>query len=171
MAFDDVLTEEHLGIHRCRYEIAPFDTRLTLDIEAEVCEGRPVETGRRPSSLISADEPWYVIVRWRLSGALTHHLCGEWCPEVHLECYGPGEEYTFAGERVKFDPCGDGNYRTVIEVPAGRVDPRNCGTMCCLSVTLSSFDQCGRAGHVFAFCKGPCIMFHHAPHEVVEEPE
>ena len=168
MANGDVLTAEALGMHSCDYEIAPFATELNFHIEAEVWE----EGGVAPTSLIADNQNWYVIVRWRLTGPLTYHLCGYWCPQVHVECYGGGTEETFGlPELVEFDPCGDGSYEARIDIPAGAVSAEDCGTMCCVAITLSSFDLCERAGHVYAFCKGPCIMFHHAPHEEVPHPD
>jgi len=99
-----------------------------------------------------------------LEGPLVHHLCGEFCVCLHLECFGPGPEYTLPDPcpRIPMDPCGDGQYSYRINIPAGTIDPKVCGNVCCLAVTLTSFDPCGNPGHIAAYCRDLCVMFYAA---------
>jgi hypothetical protein len=82
---------------------------------------------------------------------------------LHIECFGPGAEVTLPPQIVPMDPCGDGCYEVRIQVPAGTIGGAECGQLCCLVVTLTSLDPCGNPGHIAAYCRGPCVMFHEAP--------
>ncbi len=147
-----------LPFEHCEFEISPFATKLTGTLKATVYEDGGVD----PTTIIRVDESWHVDIEWTLKGHIRRHLCGEWCVTVHLESVGPGNEYTLPNPAVHFpiDPCNDGNYKYTIKVPAGTIQPEDCGTLFLLAVTLTSLDGCKKSGHIAAYCKGPDLMFY-----------
>lgn len=142
----------------CEFEISPIVTELTGTINATVYE----EAGVKPTTIIQVDQAWYVEVEWSLKGHMRRHLCGQWCVMVHLESVGKGNEYSLpeSCEYFPIDPCNDGTYKKRINIPAGLIQPQDCGTLYLLAVTLGSLDACGRKGHIAAYCKGPSLMFY-----------
>ena len=152
----------HVGepFRECEFEITPFATEVRGRIRATVFESG----GEHPTGIIRENQDWYVRVDWQLQGSLLHHLCGTFCVALHIECMGAGPERTLGQQRIEMDPCGDGRYTSYIRVPAGTISGGDCGRVCCLYVTLTSFDACGDPGHMAAYCEGPCIMFAAATH-------
>ena len=147
---------QHTG--KCEFEVSPHICELTGRMEATLFE----VGGYPPTGIIRTDQEWGVRVNWCIEGHLIHHLCGEFCICVYIECIGAGPEKTLKCVRVPFDPCGNGCYSVDITIPAGAIDAgacQDCGQVCCLAVTLTSFDPCQKSGHIAAFCKGPCVMF------------
>jgi hypothetical protein len=153
----------HQLFEECAFEVSPFASKLTGTIRAAVYE----EGGTEPTTIIQVDQAWHVDVEWTLRGHMRRHLCGQWCVMVHLESIGRGKEYSLPEQCEYFpiDPCNDGTYRKQIQVPAGKIDPKDCGTLYLLAVTLVSLDACGRPGHIAAYCKGPNLMFYEASDE------
>ena len=152
----------HVGepFSECEVEITPYVCRLTGKLSSEVWE----VGGDHPTGIIRDNQDWYVKVNFELEGPLLHHLCGRLCFVLHIECMGEGPELTLATEIVDLDPCGDGKYEVYLRVPAGHIAAPDCGQVCCLVVTMTSFDPCGDPGHIAAYCEGPCIMFAKATH-------
>lgn len=152
----------HVGepFSECEVEITPYVCQLTGKLSAEVWE----VGGDHPTGIIRIDQDWYVKVNFELEGLLLHHLCGRLCFALHIECMGAGPELTLLTKYVELDPCGDGKYQVELPVDAGVIDAAECGQVCCLVVTVTSFDPCDNPGHIAAYCEGPCIMFAAATH-------
>lgn len=173
----------------CKKEITPYDPKINLTVSAAVYE----VGGDKPVDVILSDQDWYVEIVWTLEGPLVDHLCGYFCPRLHIECYGLATEKTYAPEYnepegynldvnkdglVAMNPCkfhsGYAQYSVRIYVDHDDIKPAtadaglDCGTMCCLGITLQSRDLCNRPGHINVVCEGPCIGFFEASHE---EPE
>lgn len=142
----------------CEFEISPYVCSVTGEIKATVYE----VGGTDPTGIIQADQDWYVLVEFRLTGPIVHHLCGKFCVCLHIECFGPGPEETLPCVYADMEPCKpeDEWYEVKINVPAGTIPGAECGQVCCLAVTLTSFDPCDNPGHIAAYCRGPCIMFY-----------
>jgi hypothetical protein len=142
-----------LELIKCKSEVTPLVTNTELSLSATVFE----VGGEAPTSIIRADQAWYVIVRWSIKGHLVQHLCGKWHVSVSLESIGPGEEYEFPTppKVVEMKPCGDGTYETQIDIAAGQVAFNDVnGTSYIVSVGLGSTDPCGNAGHLYGSCRG-----------------
>lgn len=156
----------------CEFEIIPFPGALTGQMKTTIRESG----GTEPTGVIRTDQEWYVDVEWIIKGPLRHHLCGEFCLCVHIECIGPGLEDTLPCKYVEIDPCKpEGEwYKETITVPPGIIPGRECGQICEIAVTLISIlpkcdpenpNEPKRPGHMAAYCKGPCVMFTHPPAE------
>lgn len=147
------------------FEITPYPLKLTGRIRSTVYE----VGGTEPTGVIRTDQDWYVRVEWNLWGHLVHHLCGEFCICLYIECIGPGPEELVVCEYVKMDPCKPHHkwYSVDLRVPAGKIPGMDCGQVCCLAVTLTSILPCEprRPGHIAAYTKGPCIMFARPAHD------
>lgn len=154
----------NIGGHsgKCEFEVVPYVSELTGGIEATLFE----VGGAPPTGVIRTDQEWGVKVDWYLKGHLLHHLCGKFCICLYIECIGAGVEKLLECKYVDFDPCGNGQYSTTIKVNPGIIPAgEGCGQVCCLAVTLTSIDPCGKPGHIAAYCKGPCVMFALPPHD------
>lgn len=143
----------------CESEVSPLVTSTDLTIKAEVFE----KGGTAPTSIIRADQDWYVDVEWAISGMLVRHFCGTWHVRVNLESVGPGDDYEFPeseAAKIPMEPCGDGKYKHRIDIPAGKVSARDKeGTQYIVGVTLGSTDPCDAAGHLYGNCKGLTLQF------------
>lgn len=154
------------SLMRCEFEIAPVLTNLSGEIKATVFE----KGGVNPVTTISTAQDWYVEVEWSIEGNLVRHLCGDWRVAIALESIGPGEEYQFPrpAKLVPMEPCGDGKYKTTIDVKAGDVAADEDGTTYILSVNVGTKDPCGDAGHISAWCSDLYLNFYPGgPHEPV----
>lgn len=109
-----------------------FETDLDPAIMSATIAAKISEVdGESPASVIDINEDWFVDVNWQLSGPLEHLICGSWCVRLFLENIGPGgddEEFQNQEGLISLNPCGDGNYRALIPVPAGTIPVENCGT-------------------------------------------
>lgn len=144
---------------KCDFEIDPFDSKLDGSMRATIYEEGEVG----PQKHIRIDRKVFVDVEWFLHGHLTRHLCGTWCIGVHFESVGKGKEYSFGPYDVKMKPCGDGHYRYVVEIEAGKIKAGDCGKVYLTAVTLTSRDKCGDPGHIRAFCQDGSVMFVEPP--------
>lgn len=146
---------------KSEFEIFPVISDLRGGIKAEVLEDEGVD----PTTIISTNQDWRVKVDWYIKGHLVRHMCGSWCLNVVLESIGPGTEYSLpkGGVEIPMDPCGNGEYSETIRIPAGTIDPNDCGTLYVLAVTLTSKDPCEKPGHIAAYAKGPNLMFYDGP--------
>jgi hypothetical protein len=143
------------------FEFFPVNSELRGEISAEILEVGGVD----PNTIISTNQEWVVKVDWFIEGPLVRHMCGSWCLSVQLESVGLGNDYNLPeGGRIEIpmNPC-DGEYSYEIRVPAGTIDPEDCGTLYLLAVTLTSKDPCDRPGHIAAYAKGPNVMFYDGP--------
>ena len=143
----------------CKFDIQPHVSYLEGAMQATIYE----DGAKGPQEYIDVSNDWWVEIEWYLKGDLRRHLCGYFCLGLHLESIGKGPEYSFHREDIKMKPCGNGYYRYKFKVPAGEIKAKSCGKLYMVAVTLTSKDSCGGQGHINAFCKEGCVMFHQPP--------
>lgn len=145
------------GFAKCGFEIVPLPGDIAGEMRATVYEVGGVD----PVTIIDVNQSWRVEVEVELRGRLVRHLCGELCVCLHIECFGSQDPNTNPCIRIPLDPCKTpAIYKFSFEMQAGQVSGGECGNLCCLAVTLTSFDPCGKPGILAGYCKGPCIMFY-----------
>ena len=121
------------------------------------------------------DGDWSVYIKWDLRGDLVRHLCGYWCLSLTLESIGPGPEYRFQSEDIRFDGChGPFYYR--FKIPGGKIKVHDCASLYLACVSLVSKDTCKDPGHIRGFCEIGKLMFvrpeaDHPPYRDAETPE
>ena len=141
------------------FDISPISTRLRGAMRATIYE----EGQKGPQEHIDVSNDWWVDVEWCLEGHLRHHLCGSFCIGVHLESIGKGKDYSFHEDDIEMEPCGNGYYRFPFRIPAGEIRTSDCGRLYLVAVTLTSKNPCGGQGHINAYVKEGCVMFHLPP--------
>lgn len=143
--------------------IHPHESDLTVEMNCTLYQGG------EPVGFIDYNKDAIYEVVVQLNGGLRDHLCGYWCLCAHIECIGPDDPKPLPCiTDVEIDPCDkDGKYTFSVPIPARTLSPGpgDCGQVCCFAATLSSKTKCGDQGHIFCFCKGPCVMVHKIPHE------
>lgn len=175
-------------------EIHPYAAELYMKMDCTLTQGFDENNDPIPTGIIHLDQDDEAVMRIEvgLKGPLLHHLCGELCVRVHLECIGAGPEQDWPRPR---DPdyrpspgdvtsrkiqgeddekcCGpDGVdadgwciYEFQVTIPNETFEEygRDCGEVCCFAVTATSRDRCGNPGHLACWCNGPCVMIHLPP--------
>lgn len=175
--------------------IDPYVARLTARIESELTQGfEEDENGnrkRKPVGVIHLGGHYpdpVMLIRAGLKGPLLHHLCGEICVRVHVECIGAGPEIDITAplqpiEGPRGEKCCDKEddewcyYDFEVTIPRGHFKPKKateeteaydpgCGEVCCFVTTLTTKDRCGHPGHIGCWSRGPCVMIHQEPEHV-----
>jgi hypothetical protein len=145
-------------------EIAPLAKECELKFSAAFEEE---EEGAIPgTSIVYSGETYIIKVRWwfdKKGQAFARHLAGEWQVKIDLESIGEAKEYTSPLKKIKMDPCKSGTednpYEADFKLEPNTVTPAEGGTVYLVAVTLSTLDQCGGPGHIWAYATGPSVMF------------
>lgn len=174
--------EVTFGSPHCEREchIDPYIAELHTKIRCTLTQGTDADGKPKPTGVIhlgpGQPDP-VVIVKVGLRGPLLHHLCGDLCARVHVECIGTGPEKDFTvgplpiagddGKKCCDHDDGDGwcYYKFEVTVPTSIFEEYgdDCGEVCCFATTVTSRDRCGNPGHIACWCNGPCVMIHTAP--------
>jgi hypothetical protein len=134
-----------------------------------VSEDRPTDDKPYPDArdIISWDKPYYVNVIIEIPDPVRRHLCATLCVDVDADTCGPAPDLQFEEQRVRLDPCGNGEYVIVFELPAGTFEPpgdypNRCGRVYTLCVTVGSEDLCDppRPGLIWGHCDNVEIAVH-----------
>ena len=138
------------------------------------------EEGEESSRIIDIKDPLDIDVYWDVAGSLVPYICGCWCVQLCIECYGDcDEDFCLPPVYIDLDPCGDGKYHTTLTLPAGRIKyPENCecSCLCKFVVSITYHTKCRDArghylpGAIAGFVEGPLLQFYDMGEEVVGTP-
>lgn len=153
--------------------IDPYFAQLDVRIECKL-----TQDGKETGTIHLGpdhDDP-IMKVQVGLRGPLLHHLCGDLCVRVHLECIGTGPEKDYSTDKQPIEGEDDHKccdkaddewcyYDFDVTIPKKDFEDygADCGEFCCFATTVTSYDRCGNPGHIGCWCKGPCVMIHQAP--------
>ena len=139
---------------------------LNADIECVV-----VDPTGNPNTVIPANEPWAIDVKWSLTGQNSSMIAGEWVVHANLESIGPGPEIQLhdwadpeCGTAASGQPLPNatGEYKCHFDVPASAITDAMAGhdslTMK-LVVTVTYKDSLGHWGGLAGYCEGPILQF------------
>ena len=151
----------------CSVEIFRRGIPGDVKIWYNVAESRPTPDVPYPDpvEIIAWDQTYYVNVHVRLKGDVRRHLCGKLCVDIDVDTCGRAPDLEFEEEEVELDPCGDGNYVIVFELPPYTFQPpedhpARCGRVYRLCVTVGSQDACGKPGLIWGHCDSIEIAVH-----------
>ena len=74
-----------------------------------------------PSTIIRIDQPWFIHLRWRLTGSLLRMIDGTWKIQTFLESVGPGPEFELNEPGMTLELDGSTDYEFKFHVKAGVV--------------------------------------------------
>jgi hypothetical protein len=115
-----------------------------------------------PVDIIDWNERYFIIVYVVLSDQVRRHFCGSLCVDIDVDTCGPAPDIQFNEQDVVLDPCGDGRYLIVFELPPGTFtqDRPRCGRVYKICVTVGSKDPCGNAGLIWGHCDSLEVAVH-----------
>jgi hypothetical protein len=138
-------------------EVSGAPNLLEGYIEAEVYE----VGGVAPTNIIRIDQDWRVRVHWGLEGCLKSMICGAWCLHLHLESIGEGPELSLpVPNKVRLDPCGNGEYDYDFVLRKGKVTADHCSTPYKPVVTVTYENECELPGPIAGFVELGIIQFY-----------
>jgi len=144
-------------------------------------EAQVYEKGEAPSRIIDINDPWFVEVKWSLTGPLQRFICGTWDVDVYMESIGKGPEFELPDEPYEAIPVDskDGHYQVKFAVPAGfikthveswleerkergRFPEREGDIVYKMVATVTYKDQYGTPGPIAGFVEFPVLQFYYA---------
>ena len=134
------------------------------------------EAGEEPSRIIDVKDDLLIDIKWGLTGSLVPYICGYWCVQVFLECYGDCDpDFTVKADLIPLDPCGDGTYATTVTLPGGTIPApeEGCSCVCKFVCTVTYLTQCKdskgnyKPGAIAGMVEGPILQFYNMGEEVV----
>lgn len=144
----------------------PFETptiNLSGNISATV-----LDSGKAPSTIIKAGDPWSVDVKWEMTGPGWHLVAGNWHVHLNLESIGPGPELTlvdFADPNCQNQalPSATGQYNCHFDVPGATINAGmvpHQGLAMKLVVLLTYVDPLGHRGPIAAYEELGIVQFY-----------
>ena len=134
------------------------------------------EKDESPSRIIDVKDELLIKVVWDMDGSLVPYLCGDWCVQCYLECYGDcGQDLSLPAVNVPVDPCGNGHYETTLHVPPGTIvfKKYDCACPCKFVVCITYLTKCKdkygkqKPGAIAGIVDGPVLQFYNMGEEVV----
>lgn len=151
----------------CSVEIFRRGIPGDVEIYYWVSESRPTTDVPYPDpvDIIAWDETYFVVVYIVMKDGVRRHLCGTLCVDIDVDTCGPAPDLQFLEKEIALDPCGDGRYYVVFDLPPNTFRPpadfpNRCGRVYRLCVTVGSHDPCGNPGLIWGHCDSVEIAVH-----------
>lgn len=161
------------------YSTGDFEVEFTYPLLAGTIGMEYHEEGEAPSRIIDIKDDLLIDIKWGTYGSLVPYLCGYWCVQVFLECYGNcGVDFVKTAPLIPLNPCGDGTYSATVTVPAGTipVPSGSCSCVCKFVCTVTYLTTCTdsngnyKPGAIAGMVEGPILQFYNMGEEVVPSP-
>jgi hypothetical protein len=157
--------EKEVQFPECHFELP---SEICVQLQGNVKAALYEVGGKDPVNIIQSDQDAEVRVEIEFGGRLARLFCLTWCVCVAFESCGSGSENEICKEDIKWDPCKEEKTVVTIRIPAGTLEPKKCGGVYGLCVTVTAKDQCGYPAPIAAMCKGACIMVYKTPPDDIQ---